>query len=209
MDEHWVSTLTENNLDAFKEITNIGAGNAATSLAAILSDRVLMSVPKLEILDVGQLTEILGGPEMQVTGVLIRFYEDIDGMIMFIMEKQLCHLLLSHLLEKNMTSFHEIDDMDMSVFQEIGNMIVGGYINALSDMLDMKIMISAPDIAIDMVGAILSYPAQLFGQNGDKVLFVREDFETKVSTIRSHLLIMPQPESFDKIIDKLTVLYGG
>lgn len=209
MDKNWISQLTEHNLDAFKEITNIGAGNAATSLATILSDRVLMSVPSLEILDISQLAEILGGPEMQVSGVLIRLYEDIDGMIMFIMEKRLCQILLSHLLDKNFESFSEIDDMDLSVFQEIGNIMVGGYVNALAKMLDMEIKISAPEIAVDMVGAILSYPAQYFGQMGDKVLFVREDFETGLSTITSHLLIMPQPESFDKIIEKLRMLYGG
>ncbi len=207
MKQDWFSSLDQYQLDAFKEITNIGAGNAATALAEMLSDRVTMSVPCLEILDINGMASILGGPENEVAGVLLRMYGDVDGMIMFILDKQFCHTLLSVLLNKHIQSFEEIDDMDLSVFQEMGNIIVGGYANALAMMLDMEIKISTPEIAIDMAGAILSYPAQYFGTMGDKVMFVKEDFQSDTATVTSHLLIMPQPESFDNIMKKLGVMY--
>ncbi len=207
MDENWYKNLTEFQFDAFKEITNIGAGNAATAISDILSDRVEMSVPSVYIIDMNEMTSILGGPEVEVTGILLRVYGDIDGMIMFILEKQFCHTLLSVLLNKQINSFEEIDDMDLSLFQEMGNIIVGGYVNALASMLDMEIKMSTPETAIDMVGAILSYPAHYFGTMGDKVLFVKEDFLSESSVITSHLLIMPQPESFDKIFSKLGLMY--
>lgn len=203
MDQNWFSKLSDYELDAFREITNIGAGNAATALADILSDRVSMSVPHLEILDINRISFILGGPETEVAGVLLKMYGDLDGMIMFILEKQFCHTLLSVLLNKQIQSFEEIDEMDLSMFQEMGNIIVGGYVNALATMLDLEIMISTPDTAIDMAGAILSYPAQYFGTMGDQVLFVKEDFQSDSAVITSHLLIMPQPESFDLIMKKL------
>lgn len=203
MQQGWFSSLNQYQLDAFKEITNIGAGNAATALAEILSDRVTMSVPHLEIIDINEMALILGGPENEVAGVLLKMYGDIDGLIMFILDKQFCHTLLSVLLNKNIQSFEEIDDMDLSVFQEMGNIIVGGYANALAMMLDMEIKISIPEIAIDMAGAILSYPAQYFGTMGDNVLFVKEDFQSDKATITSHLLILPQPESFDHMMNKL------
>lgn len=203
MEDNWFSSLSPYQLDAFKEITNIGAGNAATALAEILSDRVSMSVPYLEILDINGMSTLLGGPENEVAGVLLRMYGDIEGMIMFILDKQFCHTLLSVLLNKNIESFNEIDEMDLSLFQEMGNIIVGGYANALATMLDMEIKISIPETAIDMAGAILSYPAQFFGTMGDKVLFVKEDFQSETATITSHLLIMPQPESFNIIMNKL------
>lgn len=203
MEDNWFSSLSPYQLDAFKEITNIGAGNAATALAEILSDRVSMSVPYLEILDINEMSTLLGGLENEVAGVLLKMYGDIEGMIMFILDKQFCHTLLSVLLNKNIESFNEIDEMDLSLFQEMGNIIVSGYANALAMMLDMEIKISIPETAIDMAGAILSYPAQYFGTMGDKVLFVKEDFQSETATITSHLLIMPQSESFNIIMNKL------
>lgn len=209
MEQNWLDSLSEEKIDAFKELVNIGAGNAATSLASILSDRVDMSVPDLKIIDINDIANELGGPESQVAGVLLKMDGDIDGMIMFILEKQLCHMLLNLLLSKEMKSFEEIEEIDLSMFKEMGNIIVGGYVNALANTLDMSISISTPDIAIDMAGAILSYPAHYFGTMGDKVMFVREDFKNESSIITSHLLIMPQPESFDKIFDRLGEIYGG
>jgi len=209
MSNDWIKSLSADKLDIFKELVNIGAGNAATSLATILTDRVEMTVPELKILDLKQMANELGGPESPVAGVLFKMDGDIEGMIMFILEKKFCHTLTGILLDKHINSFEDLDELDLSMFREIGNIIVGGYVNALASMLEMQIKISHPDLAIDMAGAILSYPAHYFGTMGDSVLFVREDFLSDSSIITSHLLIMPQPESFDKIFIRLEEIYGG
>lgn len=43
--------LTPIQLDAFKEIFNIGAGNAATSLSILINNNIEMSVPYVNIID--------------------------------------------------------------------------------------------------------------------------------------------------------------
>ncbi len=190
-------------LDMLKEITNIGAGNAATALADILADRVVMSVPDLQITGVGQVANVLGGPEKEVAGVLLAIEGDIEGMLMFILEKKLIHTLLGVLLNKEISDWTQIDDMDMSMFKEIGNIIAGAYVNALAEMSNMTIHISPPEIAIDMVGAILNYPAAVFGAIGDTVLFVKEDFDSGDYQVSCHLLIIPLPESLQLILKRL------
>lgn len=194
-------------IDTLKEIANIGAGNAATALADIMSDRVSMSVPDLEILDVAEIADFLGGPEKEAVGILLYVTCDMQGMLMFILEKELAHTLLSVLLNKQIDNWSQIDDMDMSALKEIGNIIAGAYVGSLATMADMDIRISPPEIAIDMVGAILSYPAAVFGEVGDKVLFVKEDFDNGDEKVTCHLLIMPQPESLKQILAKLGVAY--
>lgn len=195
--------LNSMQLDMLKEVTNIGAGNAATALADIMSDRVSMSVPDLQITGIGQIADVLGGPENEVVGILLSVTNDMQGMLMFILEKQLTHKLLSLLLNKEITSWDQIDDMDMSMFKEIGNIIAGAYVNSLATMTDLDIRISTPEIALDMVGAILSYPATIFGSIGDTVLFVKEDFDSGDTKITCHLLIIPLPESLQMILRRL------
>ena len=199
------SSLNPFQLDAIKEIASIGAGNAATALADILSDRVSMSVPILQITTIDDISTMLGGPENEVVGVLLSMTHDLDGMLMFIFEKQITLTLLRVLLSKRINSFEEIDEMDMSALMEIGNIIAGAYVTALATITDYDVRLSPPEIAIDMVGAILSYPAALFGEMGDRVLFAKEDFDSGEEQVTCHLLLLPQPNSLDMIMKRLGV----
>lgn len=192
-------------LSVISEIGNVGAGNAATALSEILADRIMMSVPELRLIDVSNMTTILGGPENEVVGILVNMTDDVEGMLLFLLNKQFICKLIKVLLNKEITSFDEISEMDMSAITEIGNILAGSYINAMSAMTNLNIWLSPPQVAIDMVGAILSYPAAQFGAMGDKLLFIEEDFLSGEETIKSHLLIMPDLKSLNKILTSLGV----
>lgn len=192
-------------LSVISEIGNVGAGNAATALSEILADRIMMSVPELRLIDVSSMTTILGGPENEVVGILVNMTDDVEGMLLFLLNKQFICKLIKVLLDKEITSFDEISEMDMSAITEIGNILAGSYINAMSAMTNLNIWLSPPQVTIDMVGAILSYPAAQFGAMGDKLLFIEEDFLSGEETIKSHLLIMPDLKSLNKILTSLGV----
>ncbi|MEA4925225.1 MAG: chemotaxis protein CheC [Syntrophomonadaceae bacterium] len=197
--------LNEIQLSVLAEIGNIGAGNAATALSHILADRVMMSVPALQIIDVSHMTNILGGPENEVAGILVNMTDDVEGMLLFLLDKEFVCLLINALMDKNINSFNDISDMEMSAIMEMGNILAGSYVSAISMLTNLDIKLSPPQIAVDMVGAILSYPAAQFGEMGDELLFIEEDFLSGTSQIKSHLLIMPEPKSLDKIMASLGV----
>ena len=197
--------LDDMQKDVLREIGNIGGGNAATALASILTDRVDMSVPFLRFVGVNEIAEILGGPEMEAVGILVNMTDDVKGMLMFILDKQFTHLLINVLLDKKIGSFENINEMDMSALKEIGNMLSGSYISAISQLTGLDIRLSPPQIAVDMVGAIISFPATQFGEMGDQVLYIEEDFLSLGNTIKSHLLIMPELDSLEIILKRLGV----
>lgn len=192
--------MSDFQLDALREVGNIGAGNAATALSDMITDKVLISVPELKVIDVKEMASILGGPENEVVGILVNMTNDINGMLLFILDKQFTHLLINILLDENLEGFESITEMGMSALKEVGNMLSGSYVNAISMMTNLDIRLSTPQIALDMVGAILSYPAAEFGIMGDKLLFIEENFISGKESIRSHLLIMPDTDSLDKIL---------
>ncbi len=197
--------LSELQLSVLSEIGNIGAGNAATSLASILADKVSMTVPKLQIIDVNSMTAILGGPENELAGILVNMTGDIQGMLLFLFDKEFICKLINVLLEKNIDAFENITDLDMSAIMEIGNIMAGSYISAISMLTNLYIGLSTPQLAIDMAGAILSYPAASFGMMGEKLLFIEENFLSGEESIKSHLLIMPEPSSLSLIMESLGV----
>lgn len=192
-------------LSVISEIGNVGAGNAATALSDILADRVGMSVPELRVIDVTSMTTILGGPEVEVIGILVNMTDDVEGMLLFLLNKDFVGMLIKVLLGKEINDFEDINELDMSAIMEIGNILAGAYVNAIATMTGLGIWLSPPQVAIDMVGAILSYPAAQFGQMGDKLLFIEEDFISGDETIKSHLLIMPDLKSLEKILGSLGV----
>ena len=195
--------LNEIQLSALSEIGNIGAGNAAAALADFMADTIMMSVPELQIIDVNSMTTILGGPENEMVGILVTMNSDVRGMLLFLLEKDFVCLLLNVLLHKSINDFADISEMDMSVIMEIGNVLAGSYVSAIATMTDLDIRLSTPQVAIDMVGAILNYPAAYFGVMDDNLLFIEENFLSEQNVIRSHLLIMPEPESLNLIFESL------
>ena len=197
--------LNEMQKDVLREIGNIGGGNAASALAEILTDRVDMTVPYLRFVDVNEIAEILGGAEKEVVGILLKMTGEVKGLLMFILDKDFTHMLINVLLDKHLENFENIEEMDLSALMEIGNMMSGSYLRAISQLTGLDIRLYPPEIAVDMVGAIISFPATMLGVMGDKALYIEEDFTKSEDKIRSHLLIIPELDSLQIILERLGV----
>lgn len=205
--------LSETELDVMREISNIGAGNAATALAELLADRITISVPTLQIINLNRIASIVGGAETEVVGIVLAIHGDIDGMILFLLEQRICNRLLGSLFALARQPKHDcdllnLDELSISALMELGNIISGAYVSALSALLDLDIRVTPPAIAHDMAGAILSYPASVLGISGDQVMIVREDFDDGQDQLTCHLLIMPSPDSLDLIMKRLQVRHA-
>ena len=83
------------------------------------------------------------------------------------------------------------------------NAVAENQVNAISQISGMTIEISPPDICIDMVGSILSVPAIHFANISDKVIFIEDEFEGSGANEASNILLIPDVDSLDRLIDKL------
>ena len=143
------------HIDVLKEIGNIGAGNAATSLSQMLSKRIDMNVPEVKILKYEDIIESIGGAENVIVGILVSFFGDIDGVILFLLKKEFVHLILNSLMGTELSKFEDITEMEMSALSEIGNIMVSSYVNSIASLTNMTIDITVPGLNIDMAGALL------------------------------------------------------
>ncbi|MEG0762611.1 MAG: chemotaxis protein CheC, partial [Oscillospiraceae bacterium] len=145
--------LNSMQLDVLREIGNIGTGNAATSLSSMLQKAVNITVPTISILEYKQVTDLLGGPENMIVGIMFTLKGDVNGMMMFLLEKDFTHTVLNALLGQELHDFSEVDEMAMSALQEIGNIMAASYVNAIAQLTGLTIDISVPSTCIDMAGA--------------------------------------------------------
>lgn len=191
-------------LDVLKEIGNIGAGNAATALAKMIDKKVDMKVPKVSILEFKEVPALLGGEETQVCGIFFKIEGDINGSIMFLLEMESAFNLIDLLMPREE---HLMDEFTFSALQEIGNILSGSYVSSLSGLTGLNMHISIPSLCIDMAGAILSVPAIQFGQIGDKILIIENQFiePDENEEVRGFFFLIPDVESYDILFKSLGV----
>lgn len=192
-------------LDVLREIGNVGSGNAATALATMIDKKVDMEVPQVKILEFKNVSEVLGDIEQPLVGIYFEMGGDLDGNIMFTLNIDSAKNLVNMLFGRTDSS-DEMNEMDISALSEVGNILAASYINSLSGLTGLKLTLSVPSVCIDMAGAIISVPAIQFGHIGDHAIFIETQFEEGNKSISGDLFLIPEVDSFEKILKSLGVM---
>jgi chemotaxis protein CheC len=198
--------LSNIQMDVLREIGNIGAGNAVTSLAKMIDKKVDMAVPKVKIMGFDTVSQILGGEEMLVVGILLNVTGDITGNMMFILDISAARKLVNILIGTNEITDLEFNELELSALKEIGNILTASYLSALAGLTNLKILPSVPELAIDMAGAILSVPAIEFGKVGDSVLYIETEFSEGITRVFGDFLLIPDVDSYEVLLRALGVI---
>ena len=96
-----VLELSAAQMDALREIGNVGAGNSATALSQIINRRIEMNVPKVSIVPLGDVPDLVGGPDAMVVGVFLRVYGEAPSNILFLLPKDSAFYLVDTLMGKS------------------------------------------------------------------------------------------------------------
>lgn len=191
-------------LDVLREIGNIGSGNAASALAKMIQKRIDMDVPHVRILSFQEAAEVLGGEEIVVAGIYFQLEGDLQGNIMFLMDVASSKTLTGMLMGREEVT-GDLDEMDRSALQEIGNILSGSYVSSLCTLTGLDLKISVPSLCIDMAGAILSVPAIQFSQTFDKILLIETTLTEGNNLVKGNFFLIPDSGSFEKLLSSLGV----
>lgn len=204
--------ITSLHLDVLKEIGNIGAAHAATALSNLLDKKIDMHVPKVEMTTFPEMMEIAGGAESVVVGIYLRIEGDTEGSMFFILPVRQANQIIRRVINDDNFDFqsNDVSELGLSAMQEIGNILSGSYLSALSDFTGINIHPTVPGLSIDMFGAIISIGLIEISQVSDYVIvintYISEDGVEKGEEIKGHFLLLPDPDSFNVIFKALGVL---
>lgn len=202
---HNLNNIGEQGIDTFRELGNIGAGNAATALATLLDMQISMTVPEVAVVPFDHIVNILHGPENLVTGVLINMSGDLNGYILMLLEmKDACEMTnIALQREKPYSPDFVMDELDCSALTEIANILVGAYLSAICAMTGLSATPSVPQLAVDMVGAIMSIVLVEYGKIGDAVLFLKTKFSDVHKSMNGHFFLIPDFASYEILMKSL------
>lgn len=199
------TSLSIIQLDALREIGNIGAGNAATALSQMVNRKIDMTVPQINAVPFNQVADMVGGPEQLVIGLYLRVEGNAPSNILFILPLKSASSLIDMLMGKPLGSTKEFNELDISALKELGNILAGSYLNALAMFTNLVFAPSVPALAIDMAGAILSTVLIQLGEVGDHALVIETVFFEDNQEVKGHFFLLPEPGSLDLIMEALGV----
>ncbi len=205
MNESGFEELNSFQMDVLREIGNIGAGNAATALAKMLDRKIDMKVPKIKVMQFEEVSEVLGDSEEMVVGILLGVLGDITGSIMFVLDMNATRLMVNNMFGKHTDVELEFDEMTCSAIQEVGNILAGSYLSALSTLTNLNIMPDVPCMAVDMAGALLSVPAIAQAKASDTVLYIENEFFDGHDSMLGDLFLIPDEGSYTILMKALGV----
>ncbi len=197
--------LNEMQIDVMREIGNIGAGNACTALSVLLGTTVDMSVPSVKILDYDSTSDYLGGSSDIILGIEIEVNEDLEGLMFHVVKKPFAERIINTFYAKTLESLDQLDDMDTSVLNEMGNITSGAYANSIATLTGLFVNIGAPVQSCSTVGELLKIPFSRFGNASEKILVIDEEYIIGTEKITSNVLFILENNSLKKLFEKLGV----
>jgi len=193
-----VSTqYTELQLDALRELANIGSGNASTALSSMLGRSVDISVPKAQALPIAEAVEAAGPPEQEITGIVLGIVGEMQGTVLLLVPPAdadaICRML----------GVEPDDEFALSALGEIGNIVGTSYINALAGMTGMDIEPTPPATATDMLGALVATVLAGAAMSGDIALMLDSNLVVEGEDCSISFLLVPDQGGVEVLLARL------
>ena len=202
-----IRSLKPNQLDALREVANIGAGHAATALSQMTGCTIMISVPTINIAKLEDVPPQVSGPEEPVAAVLMHMLGDLTGRTLLVFPKPTAIRLSELMLRRPHGSSKDLGELEQSAIKEAGNILSGAYMNALSDFMGLMLLPSPPSLAVDMSDAVLTTAYLQFGSDRDYVFCVESEFYLQDigERLRGFFLLLPDYASLQAILKAVRV----
>lgn len=190
--------LNELQEDMLTELFNLGMGNAASALSEMVSEEILLSIPKISFMEKSELANMLeSDSDGHISGVSQQFQGMIFGqaILAFPTEKslELVRLLLQDTVPlENLTEFEE------EALLEIGNIIINAGLSSLVDIFNDEITSELPVFNSGSCSEILENT-----NNGitthQTVLYLQVNFTIEKKNIQGYVIYLLDVGSMENL----------
>jgi chemotaxis protein CheC len=188
---------TDMQLDALRELANIGSGTAGTALSSLLGRPVDISVPKAAALELADAVEAAGDPEDVVWAVAVPVDGDLDATALLLVGEadaaSICGML----------GVDAESEDGRSALQEIGNILVASYIGALATMAGFELDLRPPSSARDMLAAVVATVLAGASQGHDLAIMLDSELEVEGEACALSFMLLPTPDGVDELLNRI------
>jgi chemotaxis protein CheC len=192
-------SYTDLQLDALRELANIGSGTASTALSSMLGRSVDISVPSALVLPMAEAVAAIGNGEDDVTGIVLGVFGDMDATVLLLVSPEHGALMCGMLGVPADSEYGE------SALMEVGNIVGASYINALATMTGMEVEPTPPSITTDTLAAIVESVLATRAAAGDVALLLDSDLVVEGEDCSVSFLLVPDQGGVEQILARLGV----
>lgn len=195
--------FNEKQLDALKELGNIGAAHAATALSQMIGHKIEMTVPTVNLVKKSELEYAHKGEEKPGVAIYTDMFGKITGKILIFFEYNNALSLIKILMGKN--DINKLTEVEESALKEVGNILASSYLNAISTIIDGVLLPSIPSISLDSLSGILSYFSLQFKGVIQNAIWIKTELLSEDQKIVGDFFLFPKDSSLDIIFNEMNV----
>ncbi|HEX8431291.1 MAG TPA: chemotaxis protein CheC [Longimicrobium sp.] len=138
--------VTPRQLDAIREVVNIGAGHAATNLSQLTGLTVMISVPRIQWVstEAAQASLPGDGELVVITVPIVGVTEEGGERAALILAKETALRMVALMMRRDPSRHTEIGELERSALNEMGNIVCAAYVGVLGTFLNKGVMIGTP-----------------------------------------------------------------
>lgn len=196
--------ISEQQADELRELGNIGAAHAATTLSTILGTMIQIRVPEIILVGLANLRNYLDDEIAALTVFKIQGQIKGEGyLILHIPEASI--IPLTNIMIGLTETDREIDDMDRSAINEIGNIMSSSFLDACATLLNIIMIPSPPSMVIDMPHAALEsiIATQEINENVDEVVLFKTELTCATHEIKANIILLPSKPLLAEIFARM------
>lgn len=197
--------LSDMQADALRETGNIGAGHAATALSQLVGHMVSIDVPTLEVLSVGDVPELFGGPEVLVVGVHIRLLGDMGGSMLFMVERSSALALVDLMHARPIGSARAFGPEEEALVSDVASTLASAYLAAVGRLANISLLPARASSTLDMSGAIMQTVTSDAAMRADVALLLKTRFYDADTSVDAYLFFLLDPAGLGVLLGRLGV----
>jgi chemotaxis protein CheC len=197
-----VRNLSARQLDALREVANIGAGHAATALSQMTDETIMISVPRLAVSGVSELPVLLSSSAEPVAAVLLKMVGDLKGLSVLTFSHTSGMRLAELMARRPAGTSTEMGAFEQSAIQEAGNILSSAYLNALAEFMGMRLLPTPPELAVGLSHAALAATVRASSSAASVVFVMETEFflKDRDEPLRGLYFMLPDADALDQIL---------
>jgi chemotaxis protein CheC len=184
-------------LDALRELANIGSGTAGTALSSLLGSPIELSVPSASALELADAVEAAGEPADVVWGVVVRVTGQVDATALLVIPEADAATICA------MLGVEADTDTGRSALGEIGNIMVSSYVGALATMTGFELDLRPPQSTRDMLGAVVSSVLAAQSDEHELALVLDSELEVAGEACTLSFMLLPTPAGVAELLHRI------
>lgn len=195
-------TPSDIQLDALREVANIGCGHAVNALARLVGGRTVnLSVPRAVLAAAAEVAELLGGGEAPVVAAKLGMEGQLRGVLLLVLPREDSASLEALLLRRQDAPAEERE----SALSEAANIVASACLSAIGTLTGWRLLPTVPELVRGTAGLVVSR-AVAEAQGGDRMVVLETRFSAVgAPSVSGQVLLVLERESSKALLARLGV----